>query len=151
MNKFVTAILVIGLLASIGGNVYFYQQLDQANKLVADPNAVAQKEIDAIVASISLLMELPADEQPTMATVLEQDKLKDQPFFARAQNGDKVIIYTQNKKAILYRPSENRIIEVAPLVVSEDENTEGLVTETPETKPTPVVTPAPVAEDEDEE
>jgi hypothetical protein len=86
-----------------------------------------------------------------MATVLEQDKLKDQPFFARAQNGDKVIIYTQNKKAILYRPSENRIIEVAPLVVSEDENTEGLVTETPETKPTPVVTPAPVAEDEDEE
>lgn len=51
------------------------------------------------------------DETPTIATVSDITKLQGQPFFAKAQNGDKVYVYSNAKKAILYRPSENKIIE----------------------------------------
>jgi hypothetical protein len=71
-----------------------------------------------LVAAVSKLIVLPASEQPTIATVADLSKLQGQPFFANAQVGDKVLIYSQAGKAILYRPSENKIIELAPLDVS---------------------------------
>jgi hypothetical protein len=58
---------------------------------------------------------LPA-EQPTVATVSDITKLKDQAFFNNAKNGDKVLIFKNTKKAIIYRPSTNQIIEIAPIV-----------------------------------
>lgn len=46
---------------------------------------------------------------------MDPEKLRDQPFFANAQRGDKVLIYANAKKAILYNPPSNKIIEVAPV------------------------------------
>jgi hypothetical protein len=59
-------------------------------------------------------MTLPT-EKPTIATVENTKKLTSQAFFKNARNGDKVLMYTQTKKAILYRPSEDKVIEVAYL------------------------------------
>jgi len=59
-------------------------------------------------------MALP-NEKPTIATVEDRKKLTDQIFFKNARNGDKVLMYTQSKKAILYRRSENKVIEIAYL------------------------------------
>ena len=81
----------------------------------ADPNAAIRKEIKALTSRIGGFMELPAGEQPTLATVADQEKLKGQEFFTHAQNGDKLLIYSKAKKAILYRPSTGKIIEVTNL------------------------------------
>lgn len=62
---------------------------------------------------------LPSDEQPTVATVSDPNKLKDQPFFAGAEKDDKLLIYTNSKKAIIYRPSTNKIINVGPIAISD--------------------------------
>lgn len=62
---------------------------------------------------IGKIMELPTDEEPVVATVTDIEKIKGQKFFAHAQNGDRVLIYTNNKKAILYRESSGKIIEVS--------------------------------------
>jgi hypothetical protein len=59
-------------------------------------------------------MVLP-DEQPTLASVTDKSKLSDQPFFQKAENGDKILIFVQSRKAILYRPSIKKIIDVAPI------------------------------------
>ncbi len=67
----------------------------------------------ALVEKISLLIELPKDEEPTIATVVDPKLLQDQPFFIRAQVGDKVLIYEKAKKVILYDPIANRIREEA--------------------------------------
>ena len=71
------------------------------------------------VGTIGAIMELPSDETPTLATVTDKDKLADQPFFHAAQNGDKILIYTQAAKAILYRPFTGKIIDVVTLTVRE--------------------------------
>lgn len=101
--------LFILLVISIGAGAYFYQ------KATVDTQKDAQKELDDTIAAVGRLMVLPATETPTMATVSDPEKLKDQPFFANAKKGDKVLIYTIARKAILYSPTLDKIIEVAPV------------------------------------
>jgi hypothetical protein len=67
---------------------------------------------------LSKVIELP-NEQPTLATVSDAAKLINQPFFSKAMNGDKVLIYSLSKKAILYRPSNGKIIEVGPVNINQ--------------------------------
>lgn len=81
----------------------------------SNPNDVLAQADKQLVEAVGKLMILPADEAPTIATVTDLEKLKGQPFFANAAVGDKVLIYTKAQKAILYRPSEDKIIELAPL------------------------------------
>jgi len=77
------------------------------------------EDADKLVSMVSGLMMLP-DERPTIATVTDKEKLSSQAFFSESQNGDKVLIFTQAKKAVLYRPSTNKIIDVAPVSIGGD-------------------------------
>jgi len=97
------------LAASLIGGVYFYKKAN------ADPQKIAQEELNDTIAAVSRLMVLPSNETPTMATVTDPEKLKDQRFFVNAKRGDRVLIYTLAGKAILYSPTLNKIIEVAPV------------------------------------
>lgn len=94
-------------------------QLSHANTaLLAAKNSSsdsASTEISQLVDQVGTLMQLPTGEQPAIATVTDLSQLQNQPFFANAQVGDKVLIYQAAKEAILYRPSTNKIIEVAPV------------------------------------
>ena len=105
-------VLIIGMIASTGAAAYLYLQ---NKKLSENPQILAQQEAQDLVAKISQLIVLPEGETPTIATVSDPEKLKDQPFFSKAQKGDKVLIYTNAKKAILYNPTTNKIVEVAPI------------------------------------
>jgi hypothetical protein len=91
---------------------YFYSQF---RMLKNNPQAIAQKETAELVAKVGRLVVLPEGETPTVATVSDPEALKDQAFFASATKGDKVLIYTTAKKAILYSVTLNKILEVAPL------------------------------------
>ena len=93
--------------------VYFVLAYQKSQRLLHNPAEAAALEVSALIGDIERFMELPVDEQPTLATVSDRDKLKDQPFFAKAANGDKVLIYTKARKAILYRPSTKKVIEVS--------------------------------------
>ncbi len=106
---------IVIVLAAIAASAYFYFQYQRTQKLLQNPTLAAQEEVKALVTKVATLMELPKDEQPTVATISDKSKLKDQPFFVNAENGDKVLIYTNAKKAIIYRPSTNKIIEVGPV------------------------------------
>ncbi len=104
------AILALGLAA------YFSYQLYMVKK---DPQDVVKKETADLVSKVSMLIVLPEGETPTIATVSDPEALKDQAFFARAEKGDKVLIYAQAKKAILYSVALNKILEVAPLNIGD--------------------------------
>jgi LytR cell envelope-related transcriptional attenuator len=109
------------LIAAIGGSGYLYVRYQntqlQLEELKKDPKSIALEETKNIVSSVSAHMSLPQGEEPVIATVKDINKLKSQAFFKNAKNGDRVLIYTEAKRAILYRPSTDKIIEVAPVNV----------------------------------
>lgn len=113
-NRAVIAVLLI-LAIAFGGSTYFFYQKYAAVK--QDPQKYAQETANQIVEQAGKLILLPTGETPTIATVVDPAKLKDQPFFAHAKAGDKVLIYTNARKAILFDPVNNKIIEVAPLTI----------------------------------
>jgi hypothetical protein len=113
-------VLVIAAAAAAAG--YFYIQYQKTQKEIqtirTDPNAVQKataEENKKLIAEIGKLIDLPQGEDPTVATITDIDKLKDQPFFNKAKNGDKVLIYTIAKKAILYDANQKKILDVAPV------------------------------------
>ena len=77
-------------------------------------NSQAADNTSQVVSRVGNMMLLP-DETPTIATVTDLSKLQGQKFFAHAEKGDIVLMYAKAQKAILYSPSQNKIIEVAPI------------------------------------
>ncbi len=125
MNKFLTPrILLILVVVLAGTSIYFYRQFSVIKQ---DPNAISKAEVRTLTEKVGRLIVLPQDEDPTVATVSDPEALKDQTFFADAKKGDKVLIYTNAKKAILYDPTLNKIITVAPLTIGD--SSEGSVTQ----------------------
>lgn len=96
-------VFLIGLISIFGYSIFKTRGQDGAIN------------IDATVEEVGKLVDLPEGETPTIATVSNLEPLKDQAFFKDAEIGDKVLIYGTSKKAILYRPSANKVIAVAPL------------------------------------
>jgi hypothetical protein len=119
-TNFLTRLLVICLLVSAGGTLYFYQKY---NALRQNPNLEESKKASDLIGAIGRLIELPQGETPTIATILDKDKLKGQPFFQMSENGDKLLAYNTAMIAILYRPSINKIINVAPISLSQPQDT----------------------------
>lgn len=110
-NNIIYGAIFLVLLAS---TIFFFYQYWQAQDLLKNPQKKAAEDLRNTITALGKLMVLP-NEQATLATVTDISKLAGQPFFINAQNGDKVIIFTQSKEAILYRPSANKIIAVSPI------------------------------------
>lgn len=102
------------ILTVIGFGVVYKKYTDVKN----NPEKIAQAEIADIVQKAGKIISLPKDETPILATVSDSQKLKDQPFFAEAKNDDKLLVYTKAKKAVIYRPSSNMVVNVGPLVMN---------------------------------
>ncbi len=108
-NNRAALILIIILL---GTSLYFGYQY---YLLTQDPQQADRSEVKKLVFEVSKLVVLPEGETPTVATVSDPEALKNQPFFMGALKDDKVLIYTKSQKAILYRPSIRKIIQIAPI------------------------------------
>jgi hypothetical protein len=86
--------------------------------------SVAEQETPAqtqarILKEVAELRELPEGELPTVAFVTDTSKLEGQAFFTNAKNGDYIIIYRKASVSVLYRPSENTIINSGTVTVEQ--------------------------------
>lgn len=133
-------ILLILALLGVCFQTYRMQKDNAALKreistLNANPQLLVQKQTDELITKVAALMTLPAGEVPTVANVSDAAKAKQQSnFFTNAQNGDRVLLYVKAGEAILYRPSTNKIILVAPLTFNN--STAATANSTTTTKPT---------------
>lgn len=118
-RKVVNIIILIVLFVPLGLSVCFYYQLHTIKKISSsEPN----KEVKDIIAKVSNIYLIPSTEEPTVATVSDPSILKDQSFFTQAEKGDKVLIFTKAGKAVLYRPSLNKIVEITSIKNNSNNN-----------------------------
>jgi len=110
------AVVVLAVVALGFGATYF---VGGSN----NPAEAGAEDLAVVMQSVSELMLLPEGELPLMATVTNAEDLKkEQAFYENVMNGDKVLIYQQNQKAIIYSPSRNVIVNVGPVVPGSEEN-----------------------------
>lgn len=99
-------LVLIGILAGL---------LYKNNISSKNPDLLARDQTAILVEKVGKLVFLPVDETPTVATVSDPELLKNQPFFAEAKKGDQVLIYANARKAILYDPVANKIVNMAAI------------------------------------
>lgn len=105
-------VFVVGLLISERNKLQ-----EQVSVLSADTQGSDQDQAKKYHEDISKLIEVPAGQTPTLVTVSDAKKAaENSPFFSNAQNGDVALFYVNEDKtykAVLYRPTTKKIIEVA--------------------------------------
>lgn len=109
-GKKITKIITILLVIAVFLSVFFFMQYRSSSK---NPDAINKEKIESLVVKVEKLIDLPQGELPTLAEITSIENLKDQPFFAKAKVGDQVLLYTVARKAYLYDPVANVIVEVA--------------------------------------
>lgn len=111
---FLTAFVFLVLGGVIAGGAVFGLARTNPNVLgiAATVTITQEEEAKQLLASLSTIMDLPQDETPTITTVSDAEKAKNDTFFKNAKDGDKVIYFAESKRVILYRPADNKIIDV---------------------------------------
>lgn len=104
---------IILWLLFMGVAAYFYSQTVSLRN--NDPRTITQEKIQKLVSDISRHMMLPVGETPTVAIISDLAALEAQPFFANAKVGDMLLVYEQARKAIIYSPNQDKIVEVGPV------------------------------------
>jgi hypothetical protein len=70
-----------------------------------------------ILTRLSAVMILPEGEKPSISTVTDAEGLKNGATFYRdAENGDKILVYAQSGKIIIYREADDLIVNVGPII-----------------------------------
>jgi len=116
-------IAVIGILSVIalgsGFLAFKFYQSSKGNAVLGANTSNTQPDPKAQEVKNNISKEiLVPSEEPTIASIVDINKLKQQnaAFYADAQNGDYLVLYST--KAIVYRLEENKIINVLPIAKS---------------------------------
>lgn len=112
-RKYLIGLVVVAAAISVGWLIWQYTQARSELARYNDPKVAVETASQNTVDEVGRIMVLPRGEEPTVASIEDADKLSGRPFFSKAKNGDKVLIYQKAKKAIIYRPTTHQIVEVA--------------------------------------
>lgn len=107
-------------LAVAGFMYYQYQktasELKQVKKTqLATPQNLKEDEVKRMVTEVAKVARIPNNETPSIATITDVSKLKDQPFFKDAKNGDILLVFNSSGKAVLYDPKDKKIVDITTL------------------------------------
>lgn len=81
-------------------------------------NEANQEKARDVVRRVEELMDIDTSVEPTVATIVDVQKLRESnSFYDKAENGDFLIV-TQTR-AILYRESTDRILDVVPVQIEQ--------------------------------
>lgn len=116
-----TSLIFVVILALIGTGFLYYQYQKTAKELkkvksqTTTQDAVKPDEVKKLVAEVAKVARLPENETPSIATITDASKLKDQTFFKDAKNGDILLVYNNSGKAVLYDPKEKKVVDITTL------------------------------------
>lgn len=110
------------ILALAGSGFLYYQYQKTAKELKKVKSQVTTTqdvpkpdEVKKLVAEVAKVARLPENETPSIATITDASKLKDQAFFKDAKNGDILLVFNSSGKAVLYDPKEKKVVDITTL------------------------------------
>lgn len=116
-------LLVVSVALSVFG-VYKYwsavKKIDEIGKNLKQ-SAQSTKNSKILIDKINRLILLPKNEPPSIATINNVVQLQKQSsFYKDARNGDVLLIYFQAKKAFIYDPEQNIIVNTGPVFMEKN-------------------------------
>lgn len=86
-------------------------------------NQANQEKAGQVVEKVKAHMDIDTSVEPTVATIVDVAKLREQnPFYDKAENGDYLIVTPT--RAILYREADDKILDVVPVQIEQPAATE---------------------------
>lgn len=115
-GRFLLIALLAACLLALTGS-YF---LGRASVYRHYPQLKDVEKSDVILSDVARLIQLPKDEAPNIAVINNVEDVMKEPFFAAARNNDVLIAYPRAGMAILYRPSDDILVNVGPIVTQQN-------------------------------
>lgn len=106
-------VVTLGMLFTAG---YLYTQL---KTLRQDSQTATAEKTEETLQRVGKLIDLPQGETPALITITDTADLKQQAFFKNVKKGHIVLFYAVARKAYLYDPEANIIVEVATLAAED--------------------------------
>lgn len=96
--------LIVAILVGASLLGYYVVQHHQAAAMSANQRLIRDVSRQAVV---------PTDEIPSVTTVTDPAKVNQQ-FLEGTKKGDKVLLYYQSSRAVVYRPSTDQVVNMGP-------------------------------------
>ena len=116
--KLLIGLATVGLAVISAFFIFKYLQVSrELADLKANPaqlTALLENQNQKTLNQLGQLMELP-QETPRIITISDKNSIANEPLLSKAEVGDTFVVYATARKAILYRPSQNKIIDVIPV------------------------------------
>lgn len=80
-----------------------------------DKETSNKKATEELIEKVSKIYLVPEGEEPTIASVSDPQAVKNNSFFTLSEKDDKILIFPKSGRAVLYRPSINKIIETTAI------------------------------------
>lgn len=134
--------LIVGCLIGVMLAGYLFYQFSRPYLFnsAATKTVLNKEEMKNLVEEIGKIAKLPQREDPSVATVTDINRLKDQPVFAESKNGDRVLLYTNAQKVVIYDPISRKIVNIAPLTAGNARAVNNTIV--PSASSVPAATPA---------
>lgn len=113
--RLILAAAVLVLLLGAGTWKYLDQQR-QLKELKSSQKSAAELEKE-LVDEVSKIAVVPVGEDPIIREVESLEAVAGQPFYSQSKVGDRVLLYSNAKRAILYRPSTKQIVNISNNIV----------------------------------
>lgn len=139
------SLIVLVVIASALALGYFKALRDIAHLRTPEGSAgVDRQEVSELLEQVRRLILLPEGEVPLVATVQDAEALiREQSFYLGVRNGNKLLVYGSARKAIIYDPERDILVNVGPVYFDE----QAVSPQVPQ-EPVNVVSPAPLPQTE---
>ena len=114
ISKIAIAAIVVAVAAVIFAGWLLMQNQQLQKKETATTSTKSDITNEEVAKKVSAVYDAPK-ETPSVAKVADKSKLPNEPFFQNAKQGDYVLIYPTAKIALIYRLSENKVVNIGPI------------------------------------
>lgn len=112
----ISALLMSIVVLAVALGIVFFRYRQVADK--QPPSDVVQA--NKLVAALGQTIALP-NEQASIATVADKTKLGNTQLARSAQNGDQLLVFSEARRVILYRPSAKKVIDMFHITAEQTE------------------------------